>query len=293
MRPILSIIYTFLLLGTIVSAWPWSNYGEIFGRDMLDKRADETTSASTSEQTTTVASQTSTKSSSETDTSSNTKTTSDETASGSTTTGTNTGTTTGTTTGTSKNTKTKSSTTSTSISIDAAAGAGGISMLTPDSTTTTYYKIGQNITFVWNYTSVSVSPTAVDVVASCSLNSATYTVTKNMSMEATGTAIWDTGDYEKTATIPLLTASYTLYVYDSDKSLSDTASAGYLDSDSGYAFGMYYTQSSTPLSGFFCVTCNGALSDTHRQGLKFVVGMALLTVFSFTWFAGSFGLFSL
>lgn len=187
-------------------------------------------------------------------------------------------------------------------------------MLTPDSTTTTYYKIGQNITFVWNYTSITVSPTAVDVVASCSLNKETYTVTKNMSMEATGTAIWDTGDYEKTATIPLLTASYTLFVYDADKSLSDTASAGYLGSNIGYSFGMYFTQSPTSLSGtimfpviffswfekstnnslgFFCVTCNGALSDTNRQGLKFAVGMAMLTVLSFTWFAGSFGLFSL
>ncbi|KAJ5631550.1 uncharacterized protein N7484_011650 [Penicillium longicatenatum] len=281
MRPILSILYTFLLLGTIAAAWPWSNYGQVFGGNMLDKRADETSTASTSEQTTSVASQTSTKSSSETDTSTNTKTASDETTSGST------------TTGTSKNTKTKSSTTTSSVSINPAAGAGGISMLTPDSTTTTYYKIGQNITFVWNYTSVTVSPTAVDVVASCSLNSATYTVTKNMSMEATGTAIWDTGEYEKTATIPLLTASYTLFVYDADKSLSDTASAGYLGSDTGYSFGMYFTQSPTSLSGFFCVTCNGALSDTNRQGLKFVVGMAMLTVLSFTWFAGSFGLFSL
>ncbi|KAJ5659257.1 hypothetical protein N7507_005708 [Penicillium longicatenatum] len=281
MRPILSILYTFLLLGTIAAAWPWSNYGQVFGGNMLDKRADETSTASTSEQTTSVASQTSTKSSSETDTSTNTKTASDETTSGST------------TTGTSKNTKTKSSTTTSSVSINPAAGEGGISMLTPDSTTTTYYKIGQNITFVWNYTSVTVSPTAVDVVASCSLNSATYTVTKNMSMEATGTAIWDTGEYEKTATIPLLTASYTLFVYDADKSLSDTASAGYLGSDTGYSFGMYFTQSPTSLSGFFCVTCNGALSDTNRQGLKFVVGMAMLTVLSFTWFAGSFGLFSL
>ncbi|KAJ6084278.1 hypothetical protein N7486_011078 [Penicillium sp. IBT 16267x] len=270
MRPILSILYTFLLLGTIAAAWPWSNYGEVFGGNMVDKRA-----ASTSEQTNTVASQTST------ETSTNTKTASDETTSSST------------TTGTSKHSNTTSATTTSSVSINPAAAAGGISMMTPDSSTTTYYKIGQNITFVWNYTSLIVSPTAVDVVASCSLNSATYTVTKNMSMEATGTAIWDTGEYEKTATIPLLTASYTLFIYDADKSLTDTATAGYLGSNIGYAFGMYFTQSPTSLSGFFCVTCNGALSDTTRQGLKFVVGMAMLTVLSFTWFAGSFGLFSL
>ncbi|KAJ5929569.1 hypothetical protein N7454_006519 [Penicillium verhagenii] len=285
MRPILSILYTFLLLGTIASAWPWSKYGQVFGGGMLERRADETTTASTSEQTTTVASKTtSTSSSSGTTTNSDTSTASDGTSSGSTTSG-------STTTGTSKNTKTtaSSNTTTTSVSINAAAGEGGISMLTPDSTSTTYYKIGQNITFVWNYTSVTVSPTAVDVVASCSLNSVTYTLTKNMSMEATGTAIWDTGDYEKTATIPLLTASYTLFVYDSDKSLTDTASAGYLGSDTGYSFGMYFPQSATPLNGYFCVTCNSAISDIRSQGLKFAVGMAMITVFSFTWFAGNFG----
>lgn len=122
-------------------------------------------------------------------------------------------------------------------------------MITPASTSTTYYKIGQTITFVWNYTSLSVSPTAVDVVASCSLNSVTYTVTQNMSMEATGTAIWDTGAYQANATIPLLTATYTLFVVDSDKSLTDTASAGHLGSTVGYSFGMYIPQSPTPLNG--------------------------------------------
>ncbi|KAJ5731193.1 uncharacterized protein N7483_005701 [Penicillium malachiteum] len=283
MRAFLTILCTFLLLGTIASAWPWSNYGELLGNGLLDKRADSntTTSASTSEQTTTVASQTSTGSTTDT------KTASDQTTGG-----TSTGTSTGTTTGKS-DTKTAKSTTTSSISINPADAEGGISLLTPDSTTTTYYKIGEKITFVWNYTSLSVSPTAVDVVASCSLDSMTYTVTRNMSMEPTGTAIWDTSKYEGNATVPLLTASYTLFIYDADKSLSDTASAGYLGSNVGYAFGMYYTQSPTSLNGFFCVTCNGAMSEMQRQGLKFVVGMALITFLSFTWFAGTFGLFSL
>ncbi|KAJ5734347.1 hypothetical protein N7493_003133 [Penicillium malachiteum] len=283
MRAFLTILCTFFLLGTIASAWPWSSYGELFGNGLIEKRADSNTtaSASTSEQTTTVASQTSTESTTDT------KTASDQTTGG-----TSTGTSTGTTTGKS-DTKTAKSTTTSSISINPADAAGGISMLTPDSTTTTYYKIGQKITFVWNYTSLSVSPTAVDVVASCSLDSMTYTVTRNMSMEPTGTAVWDTSKYEGNATVPLLTASYTLYIYDADKSLSDTASAGYLGSSVGYAFGMYYTQSPTSLNGFFCVTCNGAMSEIQRLGLKFVVGMAVITFLSFTWFAGTFGLFSL
>lgn len=138
-----------------------------------------------------------------------------------------------------------------------------------------------------------MSPSAVDVVASCSLNSATYTVTQNMSMEATGTVIWDTGKYESSATIPLLTATYTLFVVDSEKSLSDTASAGHLGSNIGYSFGMYYPHSPTALPSFQCVTCNGALSEISKLGLKFVFGMATITFLSFTWFAGTFGVFSL
>ena len=122
-------------------------------------------------------------------------------------------------------------------------------MIKPTSTATTYYKIGNNITFVWNYTSLSVTPSAVDVVASCSLNSAIYTLTQNMSVEPTGTVIWDTGNYESTATIPLLTATYTLFVYDANKSLTDTATAGYLSSNIGYSFGMYFPESPTPLNG--------------------------------------------
>lgn len=128
-------------------------------------------------------------------------------------------------------------------------------MITPAATSTTYYKIGQEITFVWNYTSLSVTPSAVDVVASCSLNSQIYTLTQNMSVKPTGTYIWDTGKY-KSATIPLLTATYTLFVYDASKSLSDTASAGHLGSDFGYSFGMYTPQPYTPLSGEYPPTLN-------------------------------------
>lgn len=170
-------------------------------------------------------------------------------------TGTNTGTatdaesTTGKATGTGTGTKTgdKKTTATTSLSIDPAAAAGGVSMITPASSSTTYFKIGQDATFVWNYTSLSVTPSAVNVVASCSLNSQVYTLTSNMSVEQTGSVVWDTGKYRKTATIPLLTASYTLFVYDSSKELGDTASAGYLSSQIGFSFGMYSPQPYTSL----------------------------------------------
>lgn len=188
--------------------------------------SDTTTDATSSEAPSTTASQ----ESSET---SDTKTASDTSV-------------TGTSTDTKTDAKSNSKTTATtSISINPAAGAGGISMITPAVTAATYYKIGHNVTFAWNYTSLIVTPSAVDVVASCSANSATYTLTSNMTVKETGSVVWDTN---ATQTIPFLTATYTLFVVDSDKSLGDTASAGHLSSQIGFNFGMYWPQKATPLN---------------------------------------------
>lgn len=132
-----------------------------------------------------------------------------------------------------------------SISINPAAGAGGFSMITPAATTTTYYKIGQNVTFAWNYTSLTITPSAVDVLASCSANSATYTLTSNMTVKETGSVVWDTN---ATQTIPFLTATYTLFVVDSNKTIGDVVSAGHLGSQIGFNFGMYWPQKPTPLN---------------------------------------------
>ncbi|KAJ6180449.1 hypothetical protein N7519_010910 [Penicillium mononematosum] len=279
---ILSVLCTILLLGTISSAWPWPPYGELLGGS-LDKRADttETTAAEPSEPTTdaSAAPKTSTGTTTGTNTDSNT-----DTKTGTATDSEKTGTETGTKTGKSKTTATSS------ISIDPAAAPGGVSMITPASSSTTYYKIGEDVTFVWNYTSLSVTPSAVNVVASCSLNAMKYTLSSNMTVKETGSIVWDTGKYQKSATIPLLTASYTLIVYDADKEISDVASAGHLSSQNGgYVFGMYTPQPYTPLNEFKCATCSGALSETSRLAIKFTVGMAVITFASFTWFAGSAG----
>ena len=40
---------------------------------------------------------------------------------------------------------------------------------------------------------------------------------------------------------------------------------------------------------YVCVTCSGALSNMERQTLTFLFSMGLITVISFTWFAGGFG----
>ncbi|KAG0156418.1 hypothetical protein PDIDSM_3596 [Penicillium digitatum] len=295
------------------SAWPWRPYGALLG-DSLEKRADttDTTTAETSESTTdaSTVSKTSTGTNSRTTTATNTDTNTNTGTTTATNTGTKTATSTGTnsdtnsdtitgtatdseTTGKTTGTKTtgKSKTTATtSISIDPAAAAGGVSMITPASSSTTYYKIGQDVTFVWNYTSLLVTPSAVNVVASCSLNSMTYTLSSNMTVKQTGSLVWDTGKYQSSATIPLLTASYTLIIYDASREINDPARAGYLSSQNGgYVFGMYTPQPYTPLNEFKCATCSGALSDTSRLAIKFTVGMAVITFASFTWFAGSAG----
>ncbi|KAL2866901.1 uncharacterized protein BJX67DRAFT_120035 [Aspergillus lucknowensis] len=177
-------------------------------------------------------------------------------------------------------------------SVDPRLPPGGISMITPKPTSTTYYKVGDELTFVWNYTSLSNTPSAVNVVASCSLNSETYTISSNMSVSETQSVVWDTKKYQANATVPLLTATYTLIVYDESKEIDDVASAGELSSQNRYYFGMYVSQDYEDLENFVCATCSGALSSTELQALKFGVGMALITVASFTWFATGFGIFS-
>ena len=112
-----------------------------------------------------------------------------------------------------------------------------------------YYKIGDYVTFAWNYTSLSVTPTAIDIFFYFSVNSQIYTIALNQSVEPTGAVTWDTGAYQSTATIPLLTETYTLVIYDAAEDISATAQAGYLAVQDQFYFGMYIPQAYTPLNG--------------------------------------------
>lgn len=116
-----------------------------------------------------------------------------------------------------------------------------------------YYKIGDFVTFKWNYTSLSVTPTGINVVASCSVNNHEYTITANETVHETGSVIWDTAAYQANATVPLLTETYALLVYDVDREPTDVAPAGYLGSFNNFMFGMYTPQPYTPLSGKFAL----------------------------------------
>jgi len=165
-------------------------------------------------------------------------------------------------------------------------------MLTPNIMSgSQFYRIGDYVTFAWNYTSLLATPTAINVMATCTANEQLYTLAMNQTVSnATGAVTWDTGSYQATAlSDPLLTEVYTLIIYDAASSISAAAQAGYLAVYDQYAFGMYLGQAYTPLNEFQCATCSGALSDMERRALGMVFGMSIITVLSFTWFVGGLG----
>lgn len=128
--------------------------------------------------------------------------------------------------------------------VDPRLAPGGIKMLTPAVTAaTTYYKVGDMVTFGWNYTSLSVPPAHIDVYVTCTANSATYTIANNATYKPTGKAVWNTSE-DATGAHPLLTEKYTLIIHDADKEVTAVASAGYLGNGKAdeFSFGMYTPQ---------------------------------------------------
>ncbi|KAI2626612.1 hypothetical protein GGR54DRAFT_591663 [Hypoxylon sp. NC1633] len=184
------------------------------------------------------------------------------------------------------------STITTHQTFDATDGAGGVAMITPAFTAgTTLYRIGDPtpITWVWNYTSLQGTPSAIDVMVSCSTASATWTLTQNMTFAPTATFTWDTEKYSESAVAsPLLVAQYTLLIIDSDSSVSATAEPGYLAPFDGFNFGLYTARPYQDVGEWKCATCSGALGDVDRQALGFAISMSIITILSFTWYVTGF-----
>ncbi|KAK9417148.1 hypothetical protein SUNI508_09166 [Seiridium unicorne] len=285
-----SFLIAAVALSSTVSAWPkW-----LPDLDSLVVRQDDSSTTSTAEETGTTTAAT------ETAKSTATGTTTGKTTAKITTTNLNTGgqsatktTGTGDTTGTGTGTDSSDTEEATHTTYDAEDVAGGISMITPVTTSATaLYRIGETVTWQWNYTSLQGTPTAIDVLVSCSVATETWTLTQNMTFEPTGTYIWDTNSYAQTAVAsPLLTEEYTLIIYDADSSISATAEPGYLSVYNQFTFGMYTSRPYKDLGEWKCVTCNSANSNLDSQALKFAVGMATITVLTFTWFVAGFGVF--
>jgi hypothetical protein len=173
------------------------------------------------------------------------------------------------------------------------APPGGVTMADPNTMVvpTPLYKIGDNVSMSWNYTSLRGKPTAIDVLLSCSYATATWTLTSNMTFETDVSFYWDTRDQENDAEQPLLTEMYTLVIKDSEADITDLPEPGYLGAYSGFTFGMYYPIEYTPYPKWKEQNNYGsAASGIDRTALGFALAMSIITFTSFTWFVTGLGL---
>jgi hypothetical protein len=176
-------------------------------------------------------------------------------------------------------------------SFDPRLPAGGVSMVTPNALAgDQFYKVGDFVTFAWNYTSLSAPPTSIDVLASCSANQATYTIAVNISAEQTK-VVWDT-ENTPSGQAPFLTEKYTLLIYDSSLSVTAAPRPGYFGVFNQFTFGMYTPQAYVNWTDFQCANCvkNGALSHSEKMTLKVLLFTSGTTLASLLYFAHNFGL---
>lgn len=152
------------------------------------------------------------------------------------------------------------------------------------------YKVGDFVTWKWNYTNLQGTPTALDVLAACSACARTYTLTQNMTWASQNAFTWDTGDYQKKhSTAGLQVAQYTLVIYDADGGPSATVEPGYLGVYNALQFAMYTPQTDIPTGeDWKCASCSGAFSQMETRAIGFALTMSVVTVLSFTWFVTGF-----
>lgn len=197
-------------------------------------------------------------------------------------------------TGKATGTNTKKGTTSTPTHTQFAPDSpvGGVQILTPATNVepTVLYKIKDYVTLGWNYTSLQGTPTAIDVLVSCSSASATWTLTQNMTFATSVNYVWDTKKQADNPNSPLLTEMYTLIVKDSDSAITAAPEPGYLGVYSGFKFGLYTAQPYTPYPEWTCPGCSDASSLFSHQALGLAVTMSAVTFLSFTWFVAGLGL---
>lgn len=168
--------------------------------------------------------------------------------------------------------------------------AGGISMITPNALAgEQLYKVGDYITFAWNYTSLSSTPDHIDILASCTANQATYTIAVNQSATETS-VVWDTKNPPQ-GQAPFLTEKYKLIIYDAKSSISAAPQAGLLGVFNSFTFGMYTGQNYVSLrDGYTCTGCSGALSHFEKMTIGTLMFTTSTTIGSLLYFTYAFGL---
>jgi hypothetical protein len=144
-----------------------------------------------------------------------------------------------------------SAATASTLSIPQSAPAGGITMLTPAQTATSYYKLApsQPITFGWNFTYLFTTPTHLTVSAVCD-NGNTYPVgpTDGVIPGTATSVVWDAYAWnEANPGTPLAQATYTLNVWD-DRGRTAVRAPGLFSPNSALHFALYSPQAYTPLA---------------------------------------------
>lgn len=166
--------------------------------------------------------------------------------------------------------------------------AGGVQMLTPGVFDgVQYYKNNEKVTFGFNLTSMIVTPTAINVEAFCSANSAYYTLTQNASAQITK-VVWDLAEELATNTVaPLVMTSYALVVYDASKPRDAAPSAGYLAPFRGAQFAIYSPSPSVAMKDFVCTGCSAATAIYNSQSVRVLLFSSIMATLGFAWFVGN------
>ncbi|EQK97342.1 hypothetical protein OCS_06944 [Ophiocordyceps sinensis CO18] len=149
---------------------------------------------------------------------------------------------------------------------------------------TPLYKIRDHVTWSWNYTSLLGTPTAVDVLVSCSVASEMWTLTSNMTFETSVEYVWDSSKEADFVEKPLPEQLCTFIVKDSEAAISAGPSPGQLGTYKGLTFGLYAGKPATAFADWKCTGCSGASSLFDSQALGLAVSMSVITFLSFTWF---------
>lgn len=172
----------------------------------------------------------------------------------------------------------------TTTKVNANSPTGNIGMVTPAASDGfQLYPIGTQITWVYNYTGVLISPTAVNVEAFCSRTQQLYTIAQNYSIKAT-TVVWDTEEYQRTGNPQIAAETYTLLIYDNAVQKTSIPQPGKLGIFNTFTFAMYTPRGNTPLSEYVCPTCSDASSLLQSHSVKVLLGTSLLVTMGFAWF---------
>ncbi|EHK51023.1 hypothetical protein TRIATDRAFT_296855 [Trichoderma atroviride IMI 206040] len=174
----------------------------------------------------------------------------------------------------------------THTTFDPESPPGGVVMQTPGvfAAGAALYRIGDYVTWGWNYTNLLGTPTAIDVLIGCSAVSETWTLTANMTFKTSAAYTWNSSVQATDVSQPLSNNMYTLIIKDSDAAVTQIPDPGYLGTYSQYTFGLYTSQPYVDYDQWSCDACNAALAKFDHHALGFAITMGLVTVLSFTWF---------